>query len=156
NLSSWNAKTIGIPISMNGVDAMTLNGNRIEIVDTQPCILGESPMWHAGRKSAFWVDILGNTITEYKLHEGLVKRYSGNQMISLICQARGHHEQLVVGAQGGIGTYDLISHEMSLISNLNRSWENYRCNDGAVDCLGNLWIGTTHVDHKPEAGDLYC
>jgi len=113
-------------------------------------------MWHSGRKSAFWVDILDDTITEYTLDDGLVKRYEGNRMISLICQAEDHDEQLIVGAQGGVGRYDLVSHELSLISDLNRDWANHRCNDGAVDCSGNLWIGTTHMDHEPHVGDLYC
>src|SRR5690606_31330997 len=103
-----------------------------------------------------WVDILGNTITEYKLDDRLVKQYDGNRMISMICQASGNDEQLVAGAQGGVGTYDLTSHELSLIADLNRDWENHRCNDGAVDCFGNLWVGTTHIDHEPDAGDLYC
>lgn len=128
---------------------------RVRKLDTPPCLLGESPMWHSGRESAFWVDILGDTITEYTLDGGLVKQYDGSRMISLVCQVGGNNGLLVVGAQGGVGIYDLESHELSLISDLGRNWENHRCNDGTVDCLGNLWIGSTHMDHEPGAGDLY-
>ncbi len=139
------------------IDAMIFDGDRVKRLDTPPCILGESPMWHSGRESAFWVDILGNTITEYKLNGGgFVKRYEGSRMTSLVCQARDNDKLLVVGAQGGVGTYDLESHELSLVSDLGKDWENHRCNDGAVDCLGNLWVGTTHMDHDPGGGDLYC
>lgn len=76
-------------------------------------------------------------------------------MISLICQVDGNSDLLIAGAQGGVGMYDLELHKLSLITGLGRDWGNHRCNDGAVDCLGNLWIGTTHMDHKPDAGDLY-
>src|SRR5690606_10563769 len=86
---------------------------------------------------------------------GLARRYPGSSMISLICQADGNDELLVVGAQGGVGCYDLKSQALSLMSDLGRDWECHRCNDGAVDRAGNLWIGTTHVDHVSGAGDLY-
>lgn len=125
------------------------------ILDAPACMLGESPMWNAGRGSAFWVDILGNAIFEYNLDDGRISRYAGSRMISLVCPVCDQNGMLVAGAQGGIGVYDLSSHTLSIISDLNRNWEHHRCNDGAVDRLGNLWIGTTHVDHEPEAGDLY-
>lgn len=134
---------------------MKFDAKRVKKVEAPACILGESPMWHSGRGSAFWVDILGNTIMEYKLADGRVTSYTGSGMISLICQASGNNDLLVAAAQGGVGYYDLESHALSLISDLGRDWENHRCNDGAVDCLGNLWVGTTHVDHDPGAGDLY-
>ncbi|GGH03573.1 gluconolaconase [Parapedobacter pyrenivorans] len=134
---------------------MMFNEKQVKKVDAPACKLGESPMWHSGRNSAFWVDILGNAIFEYKLDDGAVKQYAGSRMISLICQVDGNDNLLVAGAQGGIGTYNLESHELLLISDLERDWENHRCNDGAVDCFGNLWVGTTHVDHEPGAGDLY-
>lgn len=135
---------------------MILDIKRVSKLDAPTCILGESPMWHSGRKQAFWVDILGDTITAYNLDDGLVKQYDGAQLISLVCQVEGNNELLVAGARGGVGFYNLESHELSLISDLNRSWENHRCNDGTVDCLGNLWVGSTHMDHEPGAGDLYC
>lgn len=134
---------------------MIVEENRVKKLEVPGCILGESPMWHSGRGSAFWVDILGNTLVEYQLGDGLVTQYKGSRMISFVCPVGGTNNLLVAGAQGGIGTYDLRSQELSLISDLDREWENHRCNDGAVDCLGNLWIGTTHMDHEPGGGDLY-
>lgn len=134
---------------------MILDENRIRKLDAPVCVLGESPMWHSERGSAFWVDILGNTIVEYKLDDDSIKQYAGSRMISLICEVGGNSDLLVAAAQGGVGIYDLESYTLSLIADLGRNWENHRCNDGAVDCLGNLWIGTTHIDHEPEAGDLY-
>lgn len=118
-------------------------------------MLGEGPMWHSGRGSAFWLDILGNAIIEYDPYNGSIKQYAGARMISMICEADGNHDLLVVGAMGGVGTYDLQSQQLSLISDLGRDWESHRCNDGAVDSAGSLLVGTTDVDHEPGAGDLY-
>lgn len=135
--------------------AMIVDAKRIKKVDAPACMLGEGPMWHSGRGSAFWLDILENNIFEYHPIDGTVKHYTGAQMISMICQISGNNDVLVAGAIGGVGTYDLRSQQLSLISDLSRDWEDHRCNDGAVDSAGNLLIGTTHVDHEPEEGDLY-
>jgi len=118
-------------------------------------ILGEGPMWHAGRGSCFWVDILGNSIFEYNLDDDRLVRYTGRRMVSLICPVFGDDNFLVIGAQGGVGIYDLTTHEITVASDLGIVWEHHRCNDGAVDCYGNLWVGTTHINHDPEGGDLY-
>ena len=31
-----------------------------------------------------------------------------------------------------------------------------RCNDGACDSAGRLWLGTMHLEHTNNAGALYC
>src|SRR5690606_34246383 len=81
--------------------------------------------------------------------------YRGRGMISLLCQAEHVQDVLVVGAQGGVGMYDLNSQALSVVSDLGRDWGDHRCNDGGVDCLGNLWVGSTQMDHAPGGGDLY-
>src|SRR5690606_19046228 len=129
--------------------------SRIKQLISPACILGEGPMWHSGRSSAFWVDILNDSIFEYKVDSEVITQYKGNSMISLLCQADGNDAVLVVGAQGGVGVYDLDAQELSVLADLGRNWETHRCNDGGVDCLGNLWIGSTHMDHAPGGGDLY-
>lgn len=134
---------------------MIVDVQRIKKVDAPACMLGEGPMWHSGRERAFWLDILGNTIFEYHRDDDMVKQYAGTQMISVICQVSGNDDLLIAGAMGGVGTYDLQSQQLSLISDLGRDWEDHRCNDGTVDRAGNLLVGTTHIDHEPEAGDLY-
>src|SRR5690606_31899124 len=107
---------------------MIVDTKRIKKVDAPACMLGEGTMWHSGRRSAFWLDILGNSIFEYRPDDGTVKQYAGTQMISLICQVSGNNDMLVAGAIGGVGMYDLQSQRLSLISDLGRDWDDHRCN----------------------------
>src|SRR5690606_11114071 len=79
----------------------------------------------------------------------------GRQMVSLICPVFGDDNFLVIGTHGGVGIYDLTTHEITVASDVGIVWEQHRCNDRGVDCYGNLWVGTTHINHDPEGADLY-
>lgn len=120
------------------------------------CILGESPMWHNERNSCFWVDIEGCIIYEYSLLYEQCLQYQLAQRVSLIVKSNTSDE-LILGLQGGVGLFNLTTETLSIItSELNVDWQNYRCNDGGCDNIGRLWISTTELNHKKDAGALYC
>lgn len=117
---------------------------------------GEGPIWHCGRGTAMWVDILSGTIIEYHLELENYSVYQCGRMVSAAFERANNSKELIVTVDRGVGLYNIELQEFTLKTDLTINWENMRCNDGAVDCSGDLWMSTTHVDHKESEGDLYC
>ncbi|MGX5819772.1 SMP-30/gluconolactonase/LRE family protein [Chitinophaga lutea] len=117
------------------------------------CILGEGPMWHAERHSFFWVDIENHTLYERPWPLGEVRQWRFEQRISLAVPARG--AEVIVGLQGGVARFDLETGAFAWINRLGISWDTIRCNDGACDSKGRLWIGTMPLDGHAGSGALY-
>ena len=117
------------------------------------CTLGEGPVWFEARNSCLWVDILEKTIFEYHLHSKILQRHTMPEMISLIVPAGS--ETLIIALQGGIARYHLNNKSLEMLTDLGLDWTNIRCNDGICNTNGNLWIGTTGINHADGAGDLY-
>lgn len=111
-------------------------------------------MWHPRRQSCFWVDIEGRKMFEYKWLEKKVQHWQMPERISMI--AEGKNNALILALQGGIYTFDLDSANLLLITDLKENWKELRCNDGAFDSFGRLWIGTMHLDYTKGKGSLYC
>ena len=118
------------------------------------CFLGESPMWHSKRKSCFWTDIEGLGFYEYARESRSVTFYGTRYRVTLIIQSDDEH--LLLGMHGGIAKLDLNTKQLHWILDVEKEHLNHRCNDGACDSKGRLWIGTMDMDFKPEAGALYC
>jgi sugar lactone lactonase YvrE len=119
-----------------------------------PTILGEGPLWHPLRRSIFWVDIEGCAFYEMSLVSGAVTKRTTDFRISLMIPWQ--ENRLLVALQGGIGAYDLVTQEWEWMIPIDQELPNNRCNDGACDARGRLWIGTMDLQFKPGAGSLYC
>ena len=75
------------------------------------CYLGEGPLWHAQRKSCFWVDIERNKFYEYSWHDRTVQCRSLDYRVSFIVQDKDNN--LVLGLEGGIARYDLTTETLT-------------------------------------------
>lgn len=117
------------------------------------CRLGESPMWHAGRKSFFWVDIEGRALYERDM-QGSVRRHAFEQRVSMVVPGRG--EEVILGLQGGVARFHLSTGALEWVTTFNMTWDTIRCNDGRADHEGRLWIGTMPMQGHEGAGNLYC
>lgn len=134
---------------------MNLNSRiNASVLYPSACALGESPVWHAERKSCFWVDIERKKIYEYNWEEKTILSHVLEQRVSLIVP--GRNGKLVLGLQGGIGKFDPDSGALSHITDMNADWKDHRCNDGACDKKGRLWIGTMELNAKKGDGVVYC
>jgi len=118
------------------------------------CILAEGPMWHTKRKTHFWVDIDGYGFYECASPGDEPIFYETPDKVSLIIEYR--NDTVLVGIRGGLIKYDLNTKQSDWILDLDKQIENNRCNDGACDSRGRLWIGTMDMKYKPGAGALYC
>jgi len=118
------------------------------------CYLGEGPFWHAERKSCFWVDIEEKKFYEYHWEKKTVRCRNVPHRVSLI--VLGKDGQLILGLEGGIAKYNLDEEKLNWLIDIEKELDKHRCNDGKVDSMGRLWIGTLHRDFNERAGSLYC
>ncbi len=116
---------------------------------------GEGPIWHQGRQTVFWVDILSHSFYEYHLENNELIKYPQTKLVSTLYEIEGDSDHLIAVVQGGIALYNLPNKTYQIINDLNIQWENHRGNDGAVDPKGNIWLSSTHMDHLEGEGDLY-
>jgi sugar lactone lactonase YvrE len=117
------------------------------------CILGEGPMWHTKRKTCFWVDIEKQILFEFDPAAAKLNTWKIPHRLSLIIE---EENSLLLGVQGGLGRFSLVTEELKWLLDIDKEKSNHRCNDGAVDSEGRVWVGTMERKFKKGAGKLYC
>lgn len=115
--------------------------------------LGEGPRWDARHARWIWVDIAAGKVYLRDAHSGEVSAYSPGRHVSLAVPEDRHH--LIIAHHGGISRLSLEHGVTTLLTDMGLKWNDLRCNDGAADAQGRLWIGTTAFDHRAGGGDLY-
>ena len=117
------------------------------------CILGESPYWHAERKSFFWVDIEKGEL--YEFHAVLKKttKRKFNHRLSLVVEGQGKY--LILALDRKIARYDFETEKLTWLIEVEEDQLLNRFNDGACDADGRLWIGTMSTKFTPGSGSLY-
>lgn len=126
----------------------------VELLSKSPCILGESPLWHTDRKCCYWVDIVSGVLYEYNWTDHSTRSWKFNFRLTLVVQGRG--SKLILALDAKIASFDLETEQLKWLLDVENPSSENRCNDGACDTRGRLWIGTMHPGHKKEAGALYC
>lgn len=58
--------------------------HKADLLYASQCILGESPMWHAERKSCFWVDIENGVLCEYNWIQKITRSWQLNYRLLLV------------------------------------------------------------------------
>ena len=123
-------------------------------LSTIQCILGESPLWHAERNSLLWVDIEAKTLFEYSFSSDSLRTIRQPRRISRIVRTPASN-RLIAAMEGGISCIDLDQDESSWLYDIEGSNPTHRCNDGNVDPMGQLWVGTMCMNLTSGAGNLY-
>lgn len=118
------------------------------------CTLGEAPMWHDGRKSCFWADICEQRLFEYNWLGQTTKSWKLDFHPSLIVQDENDH--LVLALNGGLARFNTGSGDLHWLLDIEKDQIGHRCNDGACDQQGRLWVGTLDKTLKQGAGTLFC
>ncbi len=129
-----------------------MNSNA-ELLYSSQCILGESPFWHAERKCCFWVDIENGVLYEYNWIQQKTRTWKFNYRLPLALQSEGN--KLILALDAKIASFDLETEQIDWLADVETGFET-RCNDGACDTMGRLWVGTMHLEQKHEAANLYC
>ena len=125
---------------------------KADVLYASQCILGESPLWHAERKCCFWVDIENGILYEYNWTQKSARHWKFNCRLTLVLQ--GKNDQLILALDARIARFDLKTEQIEWIVDVETNSET-RCNDGACDSLGRLWVGTMHLTNRKDTGALY-
>jgi sugar lactone lactonase YvrE len=118
------------------------------------CILGEGPLWYAGRNSCFWVDIEKGILYEYRFSDEQTITYSFEGRISMVIECTDGN--LMITLDRKIFKFHPDSGQLEFYLEVDPEMETHRFNDGAADSQGRLWAGTMHLSHHPGTGILYC
>jgi sugar lactone lactonase YvrE len=127
--------------------------SKADVLYASQCFLGESPLWHSERKSCFWVDIENGILYEYSWLKKTTRFWKFNYRLPLVLQ--GEANKLILALDAKIARFDLETEQIEWLVDVETGSET-RCNDGACDAQGRLWVGTMHLEQKHEAGALYC
>ena len=126
---------------------------KADLLYPSQCILGESPLWHAERKCCFWVDIDNGVLYEYNWIRQTTRQWKFNYRLTLVLQDEGN--KLILALDAKIARFDLGTEQIEWLVDVETGSES-RCNDGASDTLGRLWVGTMHLTNRNSTGALYC
>ena len=118
------------------------------------CWLGESPLWHETRKSCLWVDIENGILYELDRATKKLQTWDIKSRVSTIIE---HHDgDLILGVQGGIVKFNFDDDSIDWLADIEKETPENRCNDGACDSSGRIWMGVMDIRAKKKAGSLYC
>ena len=117
------------------------------------CILAEGPLWHKERNSCFWVDIERGVLYEYGWASRAVNTWSFDHRVTMVIQAEGN--EVILSLDRSIARFDLETEQLQWLVHLEKELPNNRCNDGACDSQGRIWVGTMALDTAEGAASLY-
>jgi sugar lactone lactonase YvrE len=115
-------------------------------------VLGEGPVWVAGERALYWVDINARKIFRFDQAGALSSWETPMRVGSLAPRAAGG---FVAGTNEGLVFIDLEDGRFDRLGNPEASRPDNRFNDGKVDRSGRFWAGTMDDKEKEAAGTLY-
>lgn len=113
---------------------------QIEIYAAQRDVLGEGPIWSATEQSLFWLDIASRTL----FRKGLAEMDSQSWSLPDFpgCLAEMVPGRIAIAMGDGLQEFDFRSEAFTLLRGAPSRSLGTRFNDGKVDPLGRLWVGT--------------
>ena len=117
------------------------------------CELAEGPWWHATWNSFLWVDIEGGHLYRYNLSDGQVTTWDFPHRLTLVIEASA--EKLLLALDAKIALFDPKTESLEWLLDLHPEDPSMRCNDGACDPQGRLWVGTMSLEMTEGAASLY-
>lgn len=117
------------------------------------CFLGEGPYWHSERGSFFWVDIENGKLFEHQLAAATTRNWKFSDRLTVVLE--GQNGELILGLGRKLAKFDPKTEELEWISEVEHEMALHRFNDGKVDPVGRIWIGTLSTKFTQGAGSLY-
>src|SRR5690554_5896939 len=69
---------------------------------------------------------------------------------------QGKDNEVILSLDRSIARFDLETEQLQWLVHLESDLPNNRCNDGACDSQGRIWVGTMALDTAEGAASLYC
>ncbi len=126
----------------------------LEVAFSAEAMTGESPLWDSQSQSLLWVDIQRGHLHSFDPASGGDAVVDLGQQVGTVVPA--HPSGWLVGLADGLYLLDdLAGATPRLVHPLESELPANRCNDGACDPAGRLWMGTMSLERTPGAGSLY-
>lgn len=125
-----------------------------EVLSETKLLLGEGAYWHDEWQKFLFIDIKGKKVGAIDPHTKEITTRQLDRMPGMVGHIGG--SKLFIATQGKIEEMDFNTCERKLLVEMEPEKPDNRCNDGACDGLGRLWIGTMNVKAAPHEGALYC
>lgn len=117
------------------------------------CELGEGAHYDAKTDTAWWLDIVGQSLVEHRLASGETILHALPRMASVVARIDDDRQLLVM--EDGIHVRAMADGALSLLAPLEADNARTRSNDGRVHPSGALWVGTMGKKAEPQAGAIY-
>jgi sugar lactone lactonase YvrE len=115
--------------------------------------LGEGPSYDRKNDTAWWLDIYGKSLVEYKFATTTARVHALPRMASVV--ARIDDERQLIAMEDGIYLRLKADGSLTLLAPLEADNTVTRSNDGRVHPSGRIWIGTMGRKAEREAGAIY-
>ena len=111
-------------------------------------MLGESPVWCAGRETLYWVDVRGPTLFDLDGSQWQLPELVGGVAIA-------DDGRLVLAMKSGLFLFDVDSAALTRHAECDPPELDNRMNEAKCDRLGRLWVGTMRDFGTATTGSLY-
>jgi sugar lactone lactonase YvrE len=122
-------------------------------LDAPCCELGEGPSYDSASDTAFWFDIVGRALIEYRFASGPATVHALPRMASVI--ARIDAKRQLLAMEDGLYLRRTGDGSLTLLAPLEADKPQNRSNDGRVHPSGRLWIGTMGRKAERQEGAIY-
>jgi len=121
---------------------------------SDPCLLGESPMWHPQEQVLYWCDIPGKRVHRLDPTSGVRQAWDFPVEPASLAPLLGGG--LLLAMRDGLWRFDMVTGERTLLAEPPYDPAKERFNDGKSDALGRFWVGTIYEPRSPALAALYC
>jgi sugar lactone lactonase YvrE len=125
----------------------------IERLPVEPCLLGESPLWHPRDQALYWCDIPGRTLHRYD--PGSQAHASWAFAHDLGCCAACEDGTLIVAQRDSLLGFDPATGGRTVMASAPYDTAVERFNDGKTDPQGRFWVGTIYEPRDQRLASLY-
>jgi sugar lactone lactonase YvrE len=125
----------------------------IKVLLNHTCLLGEGPVWDAGKKTICWVDILNGEIHEFILPENRHRRIQVKEMVGAVVLCS--NGDFLAALKTGLALVNRERGSIKMLHHPEIHLPGNRFNDGKCDPAGRFWIGSMAISEEPGAGSLY-
>ena len=127
--------------------------SQVELAYEANAQLGEGAFWDPVNQKFYWVDILGKQVNRFDPTTGTNERWETPSRVGTVVPASSH--EVVVALEDGFYILDLQDSSFRQIADTEADKPGNRFNDGKCDPMGNLWVGSMHLEETQPEGALY-
>lgn len=126
----------------------------VRLVVAEPCILGESPLWHPREQVLYWCDIPGHRLYRLDPASQDLRHWQFDTDLSSIAPMLDGG--MLLAMRDGLWRLDLQSGARKRLAAPPYDPSVERFNDGKCDPQGRYWVGTIYEPRTPALAGLYC